>query len=154
MNDLSLALGSGTYDSTLGFVISGGANETGFSSSFEATLDGSSFTTLNPMPIKTYMHCLVSLDNGGDIFMAGGYSNQAGGPSNRTYVYRNRDSGSSVWERQQDMPAPNLGMLFTDTKPDGDTNFNFFYRHSLWANKKCSRLSSPENSDAWKSMVR
>ena len=129
MNDLSLALGSGTYDSTLGFVISGGANEKGFSSSFEATLDGSSFTTLKPMPIQTHAHCLVALDNGGDIFMAGGYKvlwNQTYPEfSNRTYVYRNRASGSSVWERQQDMPIPSLGMLFTNTKPDGDTNFNF-----------------------------
>ena len=148
MNDLSLALGSGTYDSTLGFVISGGANETGFSSSFEATLDGSSFTTLNPMPIKTYMHCLVSLDNGGDIFMAGGYSNQVGGPSNRTYVYRNRDSGSSVWERQQDMPAPIYGKLFNGTTSDCDTNILYLNSYGLWAGQKYSRLFSRENSDS------
>ena len=101
MNDLSLALGSGTYDSTLGFVISGGANETGFSSSFEATLDGSSFTTLNPMPIEAYMHCLVSLDNGGDIFMAGGMT-MFGAQSYEAYIFR---TSSSLWERQQNMPT-------------------------------------------------
>ena len=148
MNDLSLALGSGTYDSTLGFVISGGANRTAFSSSFEATLDGISFTTLNPMPIQSLGHCLVALDNGGDIFMAGGYSNQAGGPSNRTYVYRNRDSGSSVWERQQDMPAPIYGKLFNGTTSDCDTNILYLNRHGLWAGQKYSRLFSRENSDS------
>ena len=105
MSDPSLGFGAGTYDSTLGFAMSGGYN----SASFEATLDGSSFSTLAPMPIETFMHCLVALDNGGDIFMTGGYSYQ--GPSNRTYIYRNREGESSFWERQPDMPTTNYGKL-------------------------------------------
>ena len=110
MNDPSLGFGAGTYDSTLGFVMSGGYNGTDNSASFEATLDGSSFSTLTPMPIETSMHCLVALDNGGDIFMTGGYSYQTGG-SYRTYIYRNRESDSSSWERQPDMPRANYGKL-------------------------------------------
>ena len=97
-------LGAGTYDSTHGFVMSGG--DRGIASA-DKTTDGSSFEPFTPLPIGIDRHCLVGLDNGGDLFMSGGYS--SGGDSNRTYIFR---SISSTWESQPDTPINHgQGML-------------------------------------------
>ena len=98
-------LGAGTYDSTQGFVMSGGIEDI---ESADKTTDGSSFDTFTPLPIGIDRHCLVALDNGGDIFMTGGYSHEVGGYSDRAYVFR---SNSTTWERQPDMPTAREGKL-------------------------------------------
>ena len=110
MNDQRIVGRSGAYDSTHGLVMSGGANltkylanETCMVSSVETTLDGISFSNFTPMPLDIMGHCLVALDNGGDIFMTGGQSNF--GASNMAYIYRGRAGGSSSWERQPNMPT-------------------------------------------------
>ena len=101
---------AGTHDLTHGMVMSGGGNETAYHlnetwlvSNVETTLDGASFSTLTPMPLKIVGHCLVALDNGGEIFMAGGLSFKTDGPSKRTYIYRGRAGGR--WRRQPNMPT-------------------------------------------------
>ena len=96
-------LGAGTYDSTHGFVMSGGIEDI---ASADRTSDGSSIAAFTPLPIGIDRHCLVGLDNGGDIFMAGGYSTETGGYSDRTYIL-----SSSTWDRQPDMPTPREGLL-------------------------------------------
>ena len=98
-------LGAGTYDSTHGFVMSGGIEDI---ASADRTADGSSIEAFTPLPIGIDRHCLVGLDNGGDIFMTGGYSTETGGYSDWTYIF----SGSaSTWDRQPDMPTPREGLL-------------------------------------------
>ena len=100
-------LGAGTYDSTHGFVMSGGIQDI---ASADKTTDGSSFETFTPMPIGIDRHCLVALDNGGDIFMTGGYSTETGGYSDRAYIFR---SNSSTWEIQpNNMPTAREGKKF------------------------------------------
>ena len=98
-------LGAGTHDSTHGFVMSGGIEDI---ESADKTTDGSSFESFTPLPIGNDRHCLVGLDNGGDIFMTGGYSTETGGYSSRTYIFR---SMSSTWESQPDMPTAREGTL-------------------------------------------
>ena len=61
-------LGAGAYDEKHGFVMSGGVQTL---NSVDRTLDGSAIASLAPLPSGVQAHCLVSLDNGGDIFMAG-----------------------------------------------------------------------------------
>ena len=98
-------LGAGTHDSTHGFVMSGGIEDI---ASVDKTLDGSSLDPLPPMPVGIDRHCLVALDNGGDVFMTGGYSFEVGGYSDRAYICR---SSSSTWESQPNMPTKREGKL-------------------------------------------
>ena len=74
--------------------------------SADRTSDGSSIGAFTPLPVGIDRHCLVSLDNGGDLFMTGGYSFQTGGYSNKAYILR---STSSSWEEQPDMPTAREG---------------------------------------------
>ena len=98
-------LGAGTYDSTHGFVMSGGIEDI---ASADKTSDGSSFDSFAPLPVGIDRHCLVGLDNGGDVFMTGGYSTETGGYSDRTWIFR---SGSSTCESHPEMPTAREGML-------------------------------------------
>ena len=61
-------LGAGAYDGKHGFVMSGGVENI---NSVDRTLDGSAIASLTPLPLGVQAHCLVSLGNGGDLFMAG-----------------------------------------------------------------------------------
>ena len=96
-------LAAGAYDTTNGFVMAGGIEDI---QSADRTSDGSSIGTFTPLPVGIDRHCLVALDNGGDLFMTGGYSTQTGGYSNKAYILR---SSSSTWVEQPDMPTPREG---------------------------------------------
>ena len=130
-------LGAGTYDSTHGFVMSGGVEDI---ASADKTTDGSSFEPFTPMPIGIDRHCLVALENGGDIFMTGGYSYEVSGSySDRTYIFR---SNSSTWESQPDMPTAREGNTIRQLYSATRTNYSLKKRCDVWACQKWCWISS------------
>ena len=67
------SFGASTYDEQHGFIVSGGPNNLKGSDTVEASLDGASFNSLGSrLPVSVTGHCLISLNNAGDLFLAGG----------------------------------------------------------------------------------
>ena len=84
-----------TYDLAHGWLIWGNSGRSNIALKY--TKDGQNFGTFPVPPWVTGVQgqCIQSLDNGGDIFMAGSPS---------AYIFHNADS---TWERQTDVPLPN-----------------------------------------------
>ena len=85
-----------TYDLAHGWLIWGNEKSWG-NSTLKYTKDGQNFETF-PIPSWAWRvegQCIQTLDNGGDIFMAGSPS---------AFIFRNTNS---TWERQTDVPLPN-----------------------------------------------
>ena len=70
------SFGAYTYDDQHGFLVSGGPDNENGSDTVEASLDGVSFNSLGRLPISVTGHCLTSLSNGGDLFLAGGFDRE------------------------------------------------------------------------------
>ena len=89
-----------TYDPRHGFIVSGGRDPNSASDKVEASLDGATFNSFKSLPIKVAGHCLITLNNGGDLFLAGGWDGRV--HLRNTYVYR---SGSIQWDSVEKMPT-------------------------------------------------
>ena len=65
--------GGYAWDDQHGLVMSGGQDDN-FKplSHVETTSDGVNFDHFTPLPAAVMNHCLVALDNGGDLFVTGG----------------------------------------------------------------------------------
>ena len=102
--------GSGaTFDTVHGFVLTGGYGDDhidiravyvdyGRLDTAEHTFNGETFESFAAIPIKVYYHCLVSLENGGDLFQTGGWIKE--GLTKDTYIYR---QNSGRWEAVANM---------------------------------------------------
>ena len=127
--------GAGAYDRWHGFVVAGGFSwpkyraEHAFyvsgwmdevepaESSVEKTSDGASFSSLPdlPSPMRAGYwgrSCLVSLNNGGDLFITGVTTHDVRMPgfAHNTYVYKMADG---IWEKVADMPGKILMKMKT-----------------------------------------
>ena len=90
-----------TYDTAHGLVLTGGHDGTRLLNTAEHTFDGVTFDSFTAIPIEVFLHCLVTLDNGGDLFQTGGWLSEDR-PTRETFIYR-KDSGR--WEAVEDMPT-------------------------------------------------
>ena len=92
-----------TYDTVHGLVLTGGNDGNALLDTAEHTFDGVTFDSFAAIPIGVQNHCLVTLDNGGDLFQTGG---MVASRTSKTFVYR-KDSGR--WEAVEEMPTARWG---------------------------------------------
>ena len=73
--------GGYAWDNLHGLVMSGGGDSDDHDdleplAHVETTSDGVTFEQFPPLPAGIMQHCLVSLDNGGDLFVTGGHDGE------------------------------------------------------------------------------
>ena len=114
--------GAGAYDPQHGFVMTGGIDDYWLRpinvqeriwyrqnlNSAEKTTDGVEFANFERLPLGLSRHCLVSLRNGGDMFVTGGQDSQ--GMSNRRTLIFLQSSGN--WNDVKEMKAEKKGLHF------------------------------------------
>ena len=98
---------AGVYDSRHGFVITGGHSGARTFSSAEKTTDGETFYEFPSLPIALRLHCVVSLQNDGGLFLTAGLTKDSV-RSGRSFIY---DASSNTWEELDALPTPRYGRV-------------------------------------------
>ena len=109
--------GGYAYDSLLGFVMSGGMDDDDNPiAEVETTQDGVTFSKIASLPIEVKNHCLASLNNGGDLLVAGGHDGDY--HLANAYVYR---KSKDAWETVESMHTPRDEVICGPVRsvPDG-----------------------------------
>ena len=106
--------GSATHPSH-GWVIAGGRNDDGYTSSAEQSQDGKTFQPFTSLPLPLFGPGFISLGKGGgrgDFFLVGGRMTSSNA-SKKTFIY---DAGS--WVEMADMPTARGGNKLSRSQKD------------------------------------